>query len=163
MTLDRTLLPRRQKSSSKLSSKPNQGKIYGSTDSSKEIYRSTEESSATISQSCEDAFHQKSRKDDIYDTRENYQQRVYRSPTTQDLKLHNTEDKCPFIFVIGPDGNDSWSKVGNVHQNNGYNDDSDESFKSIVEHRKDRGYESIMNEDSMGKDGIRESEQVNGS
>ncbi|CAK9804439.1 Nose resistant to fluoxetine protein 6 [Anthophora plagiata] len=162
MTLDRTLLSRRQ-TSSKLSSKPNQGKIYGSTDSSKEIYRSTEESSTTITQrSCEDSFHQKSRKDDMYDTRENYQQRVYRSPTSQDHKLHNTEDKCPFIFVIGSDGNDCWSKVGHVHQNNGYNDDSDESFKSIVEHRKDKGYQSVMSEDSMGKDGTRESEQVNG-
>ncbi|XP_017789113.1 PREDICTED: nose resistant to fluoxetine protein 6-like, partial [Habropoda laboriosa] len=161
MTLDRTLLSHRR-TSSKLSSKPNQGKIYGSTDSSKEIYRSTEESSATISQSCEDAFRQKPRKDNIYDSQEKYQQGVYRSSVRQDLKSQDTEDRCPFIFVIGSDGN-SWSKTRNVHQNNGFNDDSDESFKSIAEHRNDRGYESIMSEDTTRKDGIRESEQVNAS
>lgn len=148
MTLDRAFVSQR-KSQSKLSSKPNQGKIFGSVDSSKEIYRSTEESTTTLSQSCENAFGRKcSSKDNMYDV---------------DLKSEDRDDKCPFIFVIGSNSNESWAQARNIHQNNGFDQDSDELFKSRTENRIDRASKSMVNPNLTRKDGSRDLDQVNGS
>ncbi|XP_017875872.2 O-acyltransferase like protein-like [Ceratina calcarata] len=120
MTLDRALLLN-GKRQSKLS-KPND---FSSTDSNKEIYRSTEESTATLSQSCENVL-RKSSNGSVYNNTETYQG-TYHSISTQDLKLGDRDDKCPFIFVIRSEGSDSWQK--NVHQNNGFDEDT-ESFQA---------------------------------
>lgn len=148
MTLDRTFFSHRR-SQSKLNSKPNQGKIFGSTDSSKEIYRSTEESSATITQDSEDAFNQKSSKDSMYD---------------QDLKSDDRDDNCPFIFVIEAERDSSWAQLKNVHQNNGFDEDSDETFNRIeTEKRIDCNYGSIVNENLIRKAESNELDQANDS
>ncbi|XP_017766098.1 PREDICTED: nose resistant to fluoxetine protein 6-like [Eufriesea mexicana] len=147
MTLDRAFVSQR-KGQSKLSSKPNQGKIFGSVDSSKEIYRSTEESTATLSQSCENTFNRKCSKDNMYDV---------------DLKSEDRDDKCPFIFVIGSNSNDSWVQGRNIHQNSGFDQDSDELFKSRTENRIDRVNKSIVNANLTRKEGSRNLDQVNGS
>ena len=148
MTLDRTFFSHRR-SQSKLISKPNQGKIFGSTDSSKEIYRSTEESSATIAQDSENAFNQKSSKDSMYD---------------QDLKSDDRDDKCPFIFVIEAERDNSWGQLKNVHQNNGFDEDSDETFnRTETEKRIDCNYGSIVNENLIRKGESKELDQANDS
>lgn len=127
MTLDQTFFSHRQ-SQSKLISKPNQEKIFGSTDSGKEIYRSTEESSAAITRDSEDAFNQKSSKDSMYD---------------QDLKSDDRDDKCPFIFVIEAERDNSWAQLKNVHQNSGFDEHSDETFnRTKTEERIDCNYGS---------------------
>ena len=135
MTLDRTFFSHRR-SQSKLISKPNQGKMFGSTDSSKEIYRSTEESSATITQDSEDTFNQKSSKDSMYD---------------RDLKSDDRDDKCPFIFVIEAERDNSWAQLKNVHQNSGFDEDPDETFKTKTEKRLDCDYGSIVSENLIRK------------
>ncbi|XP_015437152.1 PREDICTED: LOW QUALITY PROTEIN: nose resistant to fluoxetine protein 6-like [Dufourea novaeangliae] len=149
MTLDRMLFANR-KSQSALSTKPNQGKMFGSTDSSKEIYRSTNESSSSIPQACDDTFNRTSNDDSVY---------------SSDLKSHSRDDRCPFIFVIGgpESNNDSWPKPQNVHQNNGFDEDSDDASHSKLEVRLDRGYESIVNEDSIRHKDTNESDVKNSS
>lgn len=164
MTLDRTLLSRRSMKS-KLTSKPNQGKLFGSTDSSKEIYRPTEERSTSIAPICDEGFDRNSSEDSVYDSAGNvsYPQGIYESGSSQDLKS-TKDDMCPFIFVIGgPESNDSWPKVRNVHQNNGFDGDSDDVSQSKMEGGMDRGYVSILNEDSSRNDGSIESEKMNDS
>lgn len=146
MTLDHTFLSHHQSQSKSLNT--NQAKIYGSNDSSKEIYRSTEESSATITQDCEGTFNQNSNKDSMYD---------------QDLKSDDKDDKCPFIYVIKAEDNDSWAQLRNVHQNNGFDEDSDEPSKSRAKERMDCCYESIVNEEFIRKEGSRESDQATSS
>lgn len=134
MTLDRAFLS--HKNQSNLSSKQNQEKIFGSTDSSKEIYRSTEDSSSTMIQDSEN-FNQKSEIGSIYD---------------QNLKDDDKDDKCPFIFVIGSEDKNSWSQIRNVHQNNGYNEDSDKTqLNSGMETRIDHNYESSVNQNLIRK------------
>lgn len=159
MTLDRTFLfyIKRQ---SKLGCKPNQEQIFGSLDSSKEIYRSTEESSATISQTSFDS--NDSSNDSVYDSagNVNYQQGIFDTNCSQDLK-HNREDKCPFIFVTGESKNNTWPKIRNVHQNNGFDSDSDDSLKLGNEKRPDQSYNSIISDDLSRKDRSRHSETVN--
>ncbi|KZC14350.1 Nose resistant to fluoxetine protein 6 [Dufourea novaeangliae] len=166
MTLDRMLFANR-KSQSALSTKPNQGKMFGSTDSSKEIYRSTNESSSSIPQACDDTFNRTSNDDSVYSSARdvNYQQGIYASGTSQDLKSHSRDDRCPFIFVIGgpESNNDSWPKPQNVHQNNGFDEDSDDASHSKLEVRLDRGYESIVNEDSIRHKDTNESDVKNSS
>lgn len=134
MTLDRAFLS--HKNQSNLSSKQNQEKIFGSTDSSKEIYRSTEDSSSTMIQDSEN-FNQKSEIASIYD---------------QNLKDDDKDDKCPFIFVIGSEDKNSWSQMRNVHQNNGYSEDSDKTqLNSGMETRIDHSYESSVNQNLIRK------------
>lgn len=134
MTLDHAFLS--HKNQSNLSSKQNQEKIFGSTDSSKEIYRSTEDSSSTMIQDSEN-FNQKSEIGSIYD---------------QNLKDDDKDDKCPFIFVIGSEDKNSWSQIRNVHQNNGYNEDSDKTqLNSGMETRIDHNYESSVNQNLIRK------------
>ncbi|XP_076627232.1 nose resistant to fluoxetine protein 6 [Colletes latitarsis] len=133
MTLDRTLLSHR-KSLSRFSGNSNQGKMYGSTDSSKEIYRSTNESSTTISRDCEDSYNGKSSDASVYDSTGNvsgYQPVIYDSNSSQDLKSQSKDQKCPFIFVIGGPGNtNSWPKKETVHQNSGFNEESDHAIRN---------------------------------
>ncbi|XP_003396151.2 nose resistant to fluoxetine protein 6 isoform X1 [Bombus terrestris] len=146
MTLDHTFLSHRQRQSKSLNI--NQGKIFGSIDSSKEIYRSTEESSAAITQDCEGTFNQKSNKNSMYD---------------QDLKSDDKDDKCPFIYVIKAEDNDSWAQLRNVHQNNAFDEDSDQPSKSRTKERMDCCYESIVNEEFIRKEGSRELDQATSS
>ncbi|XP_076646395.1 O-acyltransferase like protein [Halictus rubicundus] len=159
MTLDRTLLSHR-KSQSKLSSKPNQQKIFGSTDSNKEIYRSTNESQSSI-QTCDDNFTSKSNENSVYSSMGDvsHEQGLY-AGSSQDLQ--GKGDRCPFIFVIGggPEGNNSWPKSRNVHQNNGFDEDSDDASHSKLDVRLNRGYECILNEDSARQEDVRESAKV---
>lgn len=165
MTLDRVLLTRRENQPT-LSLKPNQGKMFGSTDSSKEIYRSTNESSSTISQGCEDNFNQKSAEDSVYCSAGDvsYEQGIYASGSSQDLKSHAKGDRCPFIFVIGSsEGGDTWPKSRNVHQNNGFDEDSNDASQSKLDVRLDRGYESILCEDPVRQEDANESDKINNS
>nr|XP_034192714.1 nose resistant to fluoxetine protein 6-like isoform X1 [Osmia lignaria] len=160
MTLDRTFLfyIKRQ---SKLGCKTNQEQIFGSLDSSKEIYRSTEESSATISQTSFDS--NDSSNESVYDSagNVNYQQGIFDTNCSEDLK-HDREDKCSFIFVTGESKNNTWPKIRNIHQNNGFDSDSDDSLKlGNDENRLDRSYNSIISDDLSRKDRSRHSETVN--
>ncbi|KAK1116712.1 hypothetical protein K0M31_018105 [Melipona bicolor] len=139
MTLDQTFFSHPPESI-KIDSKPNQEKIFGSTDSGKEIYRSTEESSAAITRDSEEMLLIKNpAKTSMYD---------------QDLKSDDKDDKCPFIFVIEAERDNSWAQLKNVHQNSGFDEDSDETFnRTKTEERIDCNYgsESIVNENLIKK------------
>ncbi|XP_076179413.1 O-acyltransferase like protein isoform X2 [Ptiloglossa arizonensis] len=119
MTLDRALLSRGKSLSKSLAAKSNQGNSF--TDSSKEIYRSTNELSSTISRSCEVGFDRKSNAGDNVTG--------YRSNSSQDSKSLSKDEQRSFVFVIGggPMDDDSWSKARNVHRNNGFDADYTES------------------------------------
>ncbi|XP_033326893.2 O-acyltransferase like protein isoform X1 [Megalopta genalis] len=143
MILDRTLLSY-WISQAKLTSKQNQQKMFGSTDSSKEIYRSTNDSSSSIQS---ENYGQKSTEDNVYCSSGDvsFEQGMYDSGSSQDLQKGN---RCPFIFVIGggSEGNNSWPESRNVHQNNGFDEDSDDASHSKLDVRLDCNYETIVNE-----------------
>lgn len=165
MVLDRALLSHRNNQSN-LSSKSNQGKPFVSTDSTKEIYRSTEESSSSIVQSCDEGLNRRSSEDSVYDSARNvsHQQEIYDSANCRQELNNSKDDTSTFIFVIGgSESNDSWPKVKNVHQNNGYDGDSDDASQSRLEMGQTRKYETILTGDTCRADHFRESNKMNDS
>nr|XP_003703360.2 PREDICTED: nose resistant to fluoxetine protein 6-like [Megachile rotundata] len=161
MTLDRMFFFY-MKGQSNLGYKPDQEQIFGSLDSGKGMYRSTEESSPNISQTSFDS--NDSSNGSVYDSagNVNYQQGIFDTNCSQDLK--HDRDNCPFIFVTDESkNNNTWPKVRNSHRNNGFDSDSEEFQKLEIEKTPSHDYESIISDDLTRRDRASETTTVNRS